>query len=433
MKNNQQHYEEVGINPYEGIHRRSDEIQDMIGAVPHWLVRTGISLIFAVLMVLLTISWFIKYPDILHADVLITTNPAPVTLVARSSGPIVVLMKEKEAVKKGDVLGLIKSPEDWRVILQLEAELMAPKAETGEYTNLGPLQDYYNRYTLAKSQWHLFLAMDDHNRQISQIQKQLVAHEKLKSNLVQQWQLTKVQQDLAATKFKADSTLFTQNVIPKVDFQQRKKEFLQSRKESERMGASLINQEVRIEELKALQTKLSIAKQSESNQLWQALANTKSELLAQIGNWKTAHLFIAPTEGRLSYLDILHDNQYIPMGKALFSLVPDRGEILAIATLPVAGAGKVDIGQQVNIKLDHYPHEQYGMLRGVVRDFPIISVEDHYQVELSLPNQLETTYGKALSIRQNLTGQTEVITEDLRLMEKMFHWLKSIKYRLQGQ
>lgn len=430
MENKVLHNGQAGPDIFGEI-QRSDEVQDMIGAVPHWLVRSGISLILMVLIVLLAISWFVKYPDVLQAGVLITTDPAPITLVAKSSGPLLILVKEKQEVKKGDVLAVVRSVEDWRSVQELENDLLADEDIKGENRNLGTLQETYNRYSLALSQWQLFLATDHHHQRTVQLEKQLMIHKKLRNSMAQQLKITNAQYTLSSSRFKTDSLLFDQNVMSRVDFQQSKNEYLQDKKALEQVRASFLDQELRIEELAAVLTDLKMEKILEQNQLSQVLTNTRRELLAQIRDWKMAHFFTAPEDGKIGFLDILHDNKHVQDGEALFSLVPQHGRIMAIATLPVTGSGKVEIGQPVNIKLDHYPYEQYGMLQGVIKDFPILPVNGHYQVRLSLPDRLKTTYGKELDIRQNLTGSTEVITEDLRLMEKMFHWLKVMRHRIE--
>ena len=64
-------------------------------------------LIFVVFLVSLTISWFVKYPDVLKAEVVITTTPVPVNLVARVDGRLKLLKIDKETVKAGDAIAFI--------------------------------------------------------------------------------------------------------------------------------------------------------------------------------------------------------------------------------------------------------------------------------------------------------------------------------------
>lgn len=54
------------LNPIE---LRSEEVQEVISHVPGRIIQWGITVIFMVLLSMLTISWFVKYPDILTANV----------------------------------------------------------------------------------------------------------------------------------------------------------------------------------------------------------------------------------------------------------------------------------------------------------------------------------------------------------------------------
>ena len=46
------------------IELRSEEVQEVMGQVPAWIVRWGIRLLFLVVVTLLVGSCFFKYPDI---------------------------------------------------------------------------------------------------------------------------------------------------------------------------------------------------------------------------------------------------------------------------------------------------------------------------------------------------------------------------------
>ena len=47
-------------------------------------------------------------------------------------------------------------------------------------------------------------------------------------------------------------------------------------------------------------------------------------------------------------------------------------------------------------------------------------------IEVYLPNGLTTLYGKHLDFNQNMSGIAEIVTEDLRLLQRIIHPLKSL-------
>jgi hypothetical protein len=55
----------------------SDEIQEIIGHIPHWLFRWGNLIILGLLGVLLLASYTIRYPDIIQAQALINARDQP--------------------------------------------------------------------------------------------------------------------------------------------------------------------------------------------------------------------------------------------------------------------------------------------------------------------------------------------------------------------
>ncbi len=61
---------------------RSEEMQDILSRTPNWMIRWGTILIFAIILMLFFVSWFIKYPDIVTTAIVITTAIPPEKLVA---------------------------------------------------------------------------------------------------------------------------------------------------------------------------------------------------------------------------------------------------------------------------------------------------------------------------------------------------------------
>jgi len=112
---------------------------------------------------------------------------------------------------------------------------------------------------------------------------------------------------------------------------------------------------------------------------------------------------------------------HVEAGKPLFSIIPGKGILIARAELPVQGSGKVKAGQQVNIRLANYPYEQFGLLRGTVQSVSEIPNEAKYFVNIELPPSLITSQKKVIPFKQQLSGTTEIITEDLRLLERFFY------------
>ena len=60
--------------PASDIELRSEQVQEILTKVPHWMIRWGNLVILILLLVLLLFSYFIKYPDINTAKITETAN-----------------------------------------------------------------------------------------------------------------------------------------------------------------------------------------------------------------------------------------------------------------------------------------------------------------------------------------------------------------------
>src|SRR5580765_9059967 len=74
--------------PPSSFEIRSEEVQEIISKMPHWVVRRGTTILFAVIILLFTSAWFIHYPDVITTNVTITSSNPPIKIVAQSSGKI---------------------------------------------------------------------------------------------------------------------------------------------------------------------------------------------------------------------------------------------------------------------------------------------------------------------------------------------------------
>ncbi|MCX2679851.1 hypothetical protein OOZ15_07880 [Galbibacter sp. EGI 63066] len=52
-----------------------------------------------------------------------------------------------------------------------------------------------------------------------------------------------------------------------------------------------------------------------------------------------------------------------------------------------------------------------------------------YYVDVQLPKKLVTSYNKEIPFKQEMSGTAEIVTEDLRLMERFFYQFKEVLQR----
>jgi HlyD family secretion protein len=414
------------------IELRSEEVQDIITQMPSWLLRWGITLIFVLFMGLLAVSWFIKYPDAIKATVVVTTNPAPINLLSRTSGKILLLKNQNEPVAKDEVVAVLQSNANYKDVLWLEKIIAEQNSSTDFYCGLskslvvGELQPFLNNAIRALQELTDFQQNELHQKQIAHLQKLIVSYKRLNQNLQGQLGLMQQETSLSYQQFKTDSLLLTQKVIAPLDFNKTKGSYLVQLRSLKNTEASIISNQLQIGVLEKQITELEVDKNTKEAQLQTAANNSLNELTSQIRKWKENYLFVAPTAGSLAYLGFIENEQFIESSKTLFAILPNSKQLVARAELPIAGAGKVKVGQNVNIRLSNYPYERFGMLRGKIESISNVPEKEKYTVLISLPEGMTSTHNRSLVFRPQLQGETEIITEDLRVLERVFYQVRKL-------
>ena len=164
------------LKEIDKIEIRSEEVQDILGATPSWIIRAGISVILLVVVALLIGSWFFKYPDIIQSSISLTTQNPPASLKAMSSGKITkVFVTEKQDVQKEEVIAIIENTANFNDVLALDSLLKLFKLQSfgeGVNFNLGDIQQSYSSYNRLLKAYQNFKDLDYYNKKVESINQQ---------------------------------------------------------------------------------------------------------------------------------------------------------------------------------------------------------------------------------------------------------------------
>ena len=108
------------------------------------------------------------------------------------------------------------------------------------------------------------------------------------------------------------------------------------------------------------------------------------------------------------------------------TIVPGTQQMFGMLQVPVYGSGKVKVGQRIKIRLDNFPSEEYGMIDGTVESISPVVRNNMYAIRARLDNGLHTTYDKELEFKTELQGSADIVTENLRLLERVFNQFRSL-------
>jgi multidrug resistance efflux pump len=112
------------MEEYEKIELRSEDVQEILGTPPRWIVRWGTTVLFIGMTMLGLVSWHIKYPDEIPAPLNLTTTEPPVPVVARATGYLsTLLVKDGDSVSAGQLLVVLQNAANYKDVLKLEADL----------------------------------------------------------------------------------------------------------------------------------------------------------------------------------------------------------------------------------------------------------------------------------------------------------------------
>ena len=432
------------IDQQSAIEIRSGEMDEILGRKPVRLIRYGISVIFVVILILLTGSYFFKYPDIITAPVTICTENLPINLPARVNGKISGLnVHDRQQVSEGEVLAILENPANYSDVALLKAKLDSVQycfksdryrtygtidsIRFDEALILGQMQTDYISFIKALSDLNLFIETDFQHKKIASLKVQKSKYLSLRRKSQIQCNLSQEQFELAQLQFSRDSGLMSNSAISKVEFEKSRRELLQNKSSLENAKSSIDNSDLSVAQMDQQIIELEQQYEEQYKQLYAVLSSSYNSLLNQIKTWEQSYLVVSPIKGQVSFTKFWSVNQDVVTGDVVFTIVPDKPErIIGKIELPISGSGKVRTGQKVNIKLENYPYMEYGVLSGSVQGISLVPINKTYYAEVALANGLTTNYGKDLPFSNQLQGSAEIITDDLRLIERFLAPLKSV-------
>jgi len=232
---------------------------------------------------------------------------------------------------------------------------------------------------------------------------------------------------IVSKEFHRDSLLFTRGVISKADFQKSEKVYLQESYAFHGSRSTLSSTQIQINEVDQEIIDLDLDKEKQRKELQDIIQHANDNLVAQIDIWEQNYLLKSPIDGSVSFNRFWSANQNVKQGDKVFTVLPaDSTRIIVRVDLGMKNSGKVKLGQRVNIKLNSYPYMEYGMLQGRIRSISEVPDGDNYSLGVELTNGLITSYGKKLKFAQEIEGIAEIITEDQRLLQRIFNPLKAL-------
>jgi len=423
---------------------RSEEVQDIIERMPSKFGFWVTSIVISLLLLIFSFGWIIQYPDTVTGQITINAKFSPVKMVAASSGKITLLKnKTTQSVQEGEYIAVIQNPtnlNDIRNIKKLLSEFDLAKIDYqkmySEFPNNVSLGEVNNKYYAFLSVLHRVNSNaigSSFKKQQEGLEDQISKLTKLLSNFRQLESTREKNMNLYQKMLSRDSLLLSRGGTVEAELDQTRASFLNSKAGYQNITNEINSIEQRLSENTNRLQLLQIQKSEEDNKLRLDLLSSYDELKDIIKLWEERYVFKAPVKGELDFLKFWINNQFVQAGEEMFSVIPKDNKIIGQVSLPTQGTGKVKVGQDVIIKLDNYPFQEFGSVKGKVSNISLTINSarlenkpnvDVYLVEVDLPDRLRTNYGEVLDFKSEIKGTAEIIANKRNLLERFFDTLR---------
>lgn len=408
----------------------SDPVKEIMGNPPRKIIRWGTTVLFSVFVLFVFFAWIIRYPDIIPAPVEITTLNPPVTLDAKITGRIKYLyVKDRDTVKARQIVAVMETTAAINEIESLKQAVDTIKNPQSlspglmpEFSELGELQGYYATFMKDLSDLNNYNINDFWGSKITSLTQKIEGIQDYIRRLIIKENLYSENQKLEAKKYARDSSLHSGNAIADVELESSRQTFIRINIELQQVRLDRSLKSIELSEQRQLLQDYRNNRVIDKEKLISILGESFLNLKAQLSIWENSYLLVSQIDGVASFTKFWSANQSVMKDDHVVNIIPlEPGNFIGRITLNMQRSGKVKPGQQVNIKLSAYPYLEYGIVRGIVKSISLVPSGDAYIIEIELPDGLVTLYGTKLNFTQNMKGTAEIITDDIRLLQKILN------------
>ncbi|WP_316820456.1 HlyD family secretion protein [Pedobacter gandavensis] len=420
------------INEEEDIH--SEDLQEIISSPPSWLLKRGISFVLLTILLILGLSVFIKYPEVVRTTLKFNTTDAPKVIVNKTDGNLTkILVEEGTWVTPNTDLAYLESTANHQQVLSLLNRLKTIRNEDrGTYDleniippnelNLGELQSNYQSFYSSYLNYKAVNKGGIFQKRRETILTE-VSNVKEQSKRIQvTYELQRRELALAEAEFEKYKFLAEKKVISPMELQQKEAFLLIKRQSLPQMENNIIiNQGNLLSKNKEL-SEIDYQRLEEEKKFIQSL----NSFISESENWKKLYVLTSPSKGKVIYGSFLQENQFLKAGRELFYINPNNEEYYGEMFIPQGNSSKVKRNQEVIIKVRSYPYQEYGYLRGKI--YYISDIMIHDSVLFSKVKLIRSDLDSIIKLKPGVVADAEILTEDESIFKRIWSNLtKSLK------
>jgi len=425
------------------LDERSDQVKEILGQAPNWVIQWGISVVFIIIILFLVGSSLLSYNDIIGARVTITSENPPAHLTAKASGKLTSIFVEAgQKVEADEVLAVIENTANYEDVQLLKQKLENFMAKESDFDSLhyvlpsklklGPIQPTYNQFRAQYLTYLNYTIFSEDQNQAANIRLQLGRVRNRLQNSKNQLKIQEKELQNAKEDHERYKRLLAKGSTSEREYKGIENTYLANQRAYQGLLSAIENDENSILGLLNNLRQASVGDKSSEISTDQNLEQAKQDLENQILQWEQQFVLKSPIKGEVTVFDIWSKYQNVTAGQDLFTIIPDEIEgIIGRVSFPVANSGKIKKGQRVIIKLDSYPYQEWGSLSGEIINIsgvPQLSQQGGsamYVAYLKV-DSLSSSFEKDIDFKQEMEGTAEIVVEELTVMQRIFYQLREV-------
>ncbi|MRG46979.1 HlyD family efflux transporter periplasmic adaptor subunit [Chitinophaga sp. SYP-B3965] len=419
------------INFRGNINQRSEMAQEIISHKPGFMEKWALLIFMSIFLLLVTISWFIRYPDIIEVRAKLTAVNAPKEIICLREGRLVKLfIQNKKEVVKGQVIGYIESTADHDEVLALSKQLdsgiylfntrqlkEAARLFQQQYNNVGSIQQEYRQFVIAWQLFNDYMINGFYSRKATMLENDVISLDNTRNFMLTQKKLTQQDMEFAKETYEMKESLSKENVLSKEEFRQEKSRLANKEMTIPLLEIALISNETQKREKIRELDQLDHDRMQQQLSFQHALLSLKNS----VDEWKKVYVIQAPISGSIFFTVALQENQFLQQGKQIGFISPGDNRYYAETILPQANFGKIDTGLTVQLRFDAYPFQEIGFVEGIISYVSSVPSDSGFLTTIRLDNGLITNTNNPLAFKNGLTATAIILTKNMRFLERLYY------------
>ncbi len=414
----------------EKLELRSEEVQEILGTPPHWLVRYGMLLGLAMIIGLAWASYWIEYPETVEARIRVTSEEGVLRLYAENTSEVThVLVENEDPVEAGQTILAYSSQAKYEDVHTLENYLLSVKdrgdsallsLEIPRDLILGELDEPLFRF--LEIQEEVNESLTGRIASLSSSQKRTRIRQEQTNITFERRRIDNLQSQMESTqkRYLREQNLLASGIGDANRVRLLQEEVLTIERQIQNAESTIKNKEYEIRMLRRELEDNALTATLSTSEAIEDLRESIAALQRAVDNWKKTFLLVSRVDGVAVLRNEIREGHFVQQGDELGAVVPpnESSRLVGRTDLELSESGQIRPGQRVIVNFFNFPAQRYGAVEGFISFKSKVPTEEGtLPVEVRFPNGLVTNTGQVLEVEQDMGADMTIIIQEKRLIE----------------